>query len=121
VLGTHALFDPTDDATLALLRSVGSDPLYNRLCKQQNSFRARLTPKPWRCGHTALSVRWPRETDKQQRRFERWQAAYDARQTQYATCRFLGVLGSGVVHPQIQPIIELHDRTTRSHEPLPLA
>lgn len=31
-------------------RGVGLDPLYERLCRTQRSYRARLDPKPWRVG-----------------------------------------------------------------------
>ena len=120
-LVTHDLFDPAADATLAVLRSVGSDPLYVRLCKAQNCFRARLTPKPWRCGHKANPVRWPMENGDQQARFQRWQSRYDAMQSRYATCRFLETLGNNRVLPEVARIIEVHDRVTRCEEPLELA
>ncbi|MCL2743078.1 MAG: hypothetical protein FWE67_04435 [Planctomycetaceae bacterium] len=47
---THALFDPTDPETLKLMERFECDPQYIRLCKRQESFRARITPKGWRCG-----------------------------------------------------------------------
>lgn len=121
VLATHALFDPSADSTQSLLESLGTDPMYARLCKTQDSFRARLTPKPWRCGHTSSTIRWPRETDEQQRLFEKWKAAYVERQANFATCRFLGASGDDPVHPEVETIVEVHDRTTRCHEPLDLA
>jgi hypothetical protein len=74
VLVTHALFDPTADSTQPLFESLGTDPLYVRLCRAQGSFRARLTPKPWRCGHASNTIGWPRETDDAQRQFEKWNA-----------------------------------------------
>ena len=120
-LVTHDLFDPVSEGTLAVLRSVGSDPLYVRLCKAQKCFRARLTPKPWRCGHTANPIRWPTENRDQQVRFKQWQSEYTARQSQYATCRFLGTLGNDCVHPEVARIIEVHDHATRCEEPLGLA
>ncbi|MGH2485254.1 MAG: hypothetical protein ACRDHE_04485, partial [Ktedonobacterales bacterium] len=46
---TSQVFDPTAPQTLELLQTIGSDPLYVRLCQAQGCFRARLTPKPWRC------------------------------------------------------------------------
>jgi hypothetical protein len=120
-LATHDLFDPAAESTLAMLRSVGCDPLYVQLCKTQKSFRARLTPKPWRCGVTTNPVRWPFENDDQQRRFERWQSDYALRQSKYATCRFLGTLGNGRLHPEVARIVDVHDKSTRCQEPLQLA
>ena len=48
-LVTHTTFDPTADASLELMRQFQCDPQYVALCKRQESFRARLTPKGWRC------------------------------------------------------------------------
>jgi len=121
VLVVSALFDPVADSTRKLMESVGTDPLYVRLCRAQECFRARLTPKPWRCGHAQNRVGWPRETDEQQRRFEKWQSEYLARQSNYATCRFLGTMGPEAVHPEIEALVELHDRLTRCQDELELA
>lgn len=121
VLVTHTTFDPVADVTLSLLNSVGSDPLYVRLCRDQECFRARLTPKPWRSGHAANRVVWPHENDEQKRRFEQWLAEYDKRHSGYATCRFLGTLGDETVHPEVMPVITIHDKLTRCSEALPLA
>jgi hypothetical protein len=121
VLATHSLFDPTAESTQSLFESLGTDPLYVRLCKTQECFRARLTPKPWRCGHTSNTTRWPREGEAEQSRFEEWQSAYVALQSNYATCRFLDTLGDGPTHPEVGTILEVHDRATRCHEPLELA
>ena len=120
-LVTHELFDPVADATLAVLQAVGADPLYVRLCKAQQCFRARLTPKPWRCGVTARPVRWPAENPEQQTRYDKWQAECAARQMPYATCRLLGTLGDGGVHPEVARIIEVHDKSSRCQEALELA
>jgi len=118
---THDLFDPRSEATLDALNEMGSDPLYVRLCKAQQCFRARLTPKPWRCGHHANSVTYPLADDAAAQRLEKWQQQYDARQRSYATCRFLGQWGVEALHPAVGRIVELHDFVTRSREALPLA
>jgi hypothetical protein len=112
---THDVFDPKSDLSLDVLREMGSDPLYIRLCKAQECFRARLTPKPWRCGHRANAVRFPIE-DAYAERFEQWKVKYEARQRDYATCRFLGQLGNGCVHPEVARIVELHDFVTKCNE-----
>ena len=92
-LAIHDLFDPCSEATLAVFESLGADPLYVRLCKAQECFRARLTPKPWRCGHRVNTIRWPRDDEGRQGQFEKWLSAYTARQAKYGTCRFLGTPG----------------------------
>jgi hypothetical protein len=121
VLVVSELFDPSADSTRRLMESVGTDPLYVRLCRAQQCFRARLTPKPWRCGHVQNRVGWPRESDEQQRQFDQWQSEYLERQSAFATCRFLGTIGPEAAHPEIEAVIELHDRLTRCDESLELA
>jgi hypothetical protein len=118
---THDVFDPKSNASLDVLKQMGSDPLYTRLCRAQECFRARLTPKPWRCGHYANTVGYPIEDATAAQRHEKWKAAYDACQREYATCRFLGQLGDGTTHPEAAQVIELHDFATRCNEPLALA
>lgn len=118
---THDLFDPGAEAVLTVLRQVGADPLYVRLCKGQQCFRARLTPKPWRCGHTANCIAWPWENEDQQAQFRQWQSEYDKKHRSYATCRFLGSFGSEHVHSELAALIEVHDHLTRCTEPLELA
>jgi len=120
-LVTHDLFSPAAESTLEVLRQLGSDPLYVRLCKMQESFRARLTPKPWRCGLKDKPVRWPRETEDTRESFDAWLERYSSCQADYATCRFIGSLGNSSVHEEIGTIIEVHDKITRCEEALPLA
>jgi len=63
---TSHLFDPFQSDTLNILQTLNSDPLYIRLCKAQECFRARLTPKHWRCGVEAPpTARYPWEDRKQ--------------------------------------------------------
>ena len=121
MLTTHALFDPVADETQSHFTALDADPLYKRLCKAQASFRARLTPKPWRCGLWQAATSWPRDTDDLQSQFDAWQAQYTAKQTKFATCRHLATLGNAAVHPEVEVIVEVHDHIARCHEQLPLA
>lgn len=91
-LATHALFDPSSGETRSILETLGSDPLYNRLCQWQACFRARLTPKPWRCGHRANVVQYPWAGTNQQFAFEKWRERYIVLSQNYATCRLLEVM-----------------------------
>ncbi|MCY2989035.1 MAG: hypothetical protein NTY19_14365 [Planctomycetota bacterium] len=120
-IATHDLYDPASPTTLEMFQQLGTDPLYVRLCKVQECFRARLTPKPWRCGCLPNPVRWPREDAGQQSKFEKWDANYTASQDKYATCRLLGTLGVDQVRPEVDQVIQIHDRMTRCNAPLPLA
>ncbi len=64
---------------------------------------------------------WSLATWHQQSRFQQWLADYKSRHVNYATCRFLGAVGSQRIHPELETLIEVHDKVTRCNEPLPLA
>ncbi len=74
LLATHALFDPETAAADGVFDALGADPLYRQLCKTQKCFRARLTPKYWRCEATVrrragrLKARKPKIVSRNGRR-----------------------------------------------------
>jgi len=120
-LVTNRTFDPTHSETVDLLREIGSDPLYVRLCQAQGSFRARLTPKPWRCGLHPPVVRYPWANSQAESRFRQWQSAYERSSQVYAVCKLLEVIGGVAMHPEIAPIIALHDQFACKQPAIPLA
>ena len=73
----------------SILTEFGCDPLYIRLCRMQECFRARLTPKPFRCGIKNPPVLFPFETPDAVDRFSRWETNYTSKTSSFATCRFL--------------------------------
>jgi hypothetical protein len=103
------------------LEAVGSDPLYLRLCRDQKSFRARLTPKPWRCGLRQLSVRFPWETPQTQQALEKWLKNYQAKCERFAVCEWLETMGAARPGPDLQSAIDWHDARTSVGAGLPLA
>ena len=114
-------FDPAGSETRALMEATGTDPWFVKLCLAQKSFRARLTPKPWRIGLKAPPGQHPREADDQGR-FDEWLAEYEEASKGHATCRFLETAGKGgFVGGDDGDLVELHDRLTRANESLPLA
>jgi hypothetical protein len=121
LLATNGLFSPESAEVHAVFEGLGSDPLYQLLCKVQKCFRARLTPKPWRCKMAAPNVRWPWASEKKSQEFNKWQQKYDVLSKNFATCRLVKKIGNPIVHPSVQPIIELHDRLTFVGTDLPLA
>jgi hypothetical protein len=121
LLATHALMDADSPATDAVFEALGSDPLYRRLCKTQNCFRARLTPKPWRCGIHQKPPRWPWENAKIEKWFQKWDAQYQSFAAGWATCQFVSAAGNPAVHPEIAPVLKLHDEHTRVISNLKLA
>jgi hypothetical protein len=105
----------------ALLNEYKSDPLYIRLCRMQESFRARLTPKPWRCRCNKPYVEYPFETPHDQELAQRWEAEYEAKSAAFSTCRFISALGSESIHADFKELIEFHDDRTKALGAQPLA
>jgi len=108
------------DEAEAILNEFGSDPLYMRLCRTQQSFRARLTPKPWRAGARKPPVKFPFEDRGAEAAFRRWEEEYSEGIAGYATCRLIQTVGEEV-DPGFATLVEYHDRETKAASSLPLA
>lgn len=120
-LVTTASFSPADSSSRALLDEFGTDVLYVKLCEKQNSFRARMTPKPWRIELRPPSVSFPYETPQDQARFDAWQSEYDAASAQYAVCEFIAEVGSPQSGGLFDDLVAFHDEQTKASAGLPLA
>lgn len=119
---TSGTFKANDPKTIRLLEELGSDPLYIKLCKDQECFRARLTAKPWRLRDLPLSyVRPPFDDPALRRAHDEWVARYDAARARYATCRFVEELNGTPRERSIRSLVEFHDRVTSASVDLPLA
>ncbi len=97
-------FDPLALPTQRLMQNLYVDPLYARLCKFQATFRARLTPKPWRV-----------EADAELQRF-----IYDPitgivlpASSAYAVCHLIEIIGEPQILPQFEQAIQVHDAYCR--------
>jgi hypothetical protein len=121
LLATHDLYDPNTPAVNELFDWVGADPMYRKLCEVQKCFRARLTPKPWRCGVRTPSVRWPFADARAEARFRDWERRYQAKTANFRTCELLAAVGNTRPHPELEPIIRLHDEDTKVSAQLELA
>ena len=108
----NQLFNPTSAQTTDLLNAFGSDGLYIRLCTTQECFRARLTPKPWRCGMRRPPCRYPWEGDSDRLMFEDWSKRYEKTIADYTVCQYLETIGNGAVHPAVEPVLKMHDELT---------
>jgi hypothetical protein len=105
----------------SILQELGADPIYRELCRTHGTYRARLTPKPWRLPRTKAPIeRWPFASGGVERRFERWLAEYQAAARDYAVCRRLATHGLAPSTLEAR-IIQLHDERTGVSNPLPLA
>mgnify|MGYP001827183947 CR=1 FL=1 len=110
-LVTSRPMQPNSDEAQRLMRAFDSDPLYVTLCRSQQSFRARLTPKPWRIGMDNPPRSFPFFDSGKQAAFDQWKKVYDSRSTGYAACEPLSdePWGNAVVHPEIAPVLAMHD------------
>jgi len=104
------LIDPEEAQSDSLLKEFGSDKLYVSLCRSQDCYRARLTPKPWRCGSTKPPTRFPFTFSGTEERFKEWLTGYEKTAQRFATCVLVGEFGSVVKHPRAQSVMELHDQ-----------
>jgi hypothetical protein len=119
-LFTHAPLR-VDTQTLGWLQTLGSDPLYTKLCKAQQCYRARLTPKAWRIKVQTPPNGYPRTTHALQVTFNKWLSSYNTASQKFAVCQFIGAFGAKEHHGDLADIIVQHDRITRATSQLPLA
>jgi hypothetical protein len=105
----------------------GADILYHDLCKEQQAFRARVSPQPARCG-----IAYPR-WNPYDRGGDGWShsdptgakvtltiKAYEIVAEQFKVCELIENVGSGVVHPDLAPVLTLHDEYCKVSTSLPL-
>ncbi len=118
---TNELFDPAQDRTLDILREFNCDPLYAKLCRDQQCFRARLSAKPWRCDIETPPSRYPWENARVEQVYRAWEQKYKVAASRYDVCRLLAQIGNPEVHPDIAPILSVHDQWCCSGRNLPLA
>lgn len=110
LLVTHDVFNPTSPAVQQVMKELGADERYKRLCASQSCFRARLTPKPWRIKLQKPTTRYPWETPEQELLQREWEEHYHQVIKDYAVCKFVETLGTTNTHPEVQQILLLHDR-----------
>lgn len=121
VMATDRLFEPGSPESERVMTALGADPSFVQLCKAQQSFRARLTPKPWRIGQSVPPSRFPRERPDDRAEFQAWLESYNRATEDHATCRFVDGIGWGRIHDDAARIVDLHDRMTKATSELPLA
>ena len=120
VLAIDRPFVPASADAESVMRAIGADPAFIQLCRIQESFRARLTPKPWRMDQSTPPGQFPRAASEEPA-FQNWIREYDRASESKATCTFLEIVGSTAIDPPIEPIVTLHDTRTKATSGLPLA
>lgn len=121
LLFTDRLYEPASDQTAAMLRTLGSDPLYRRLTEKQECFRARLTPKHWRCDCPAPPGRYPWDSEEEKRSYRAWEEQYARKSRGYKACELIDEFGSASGDKEIDSIVRFHDRHACGESALELA
>ncbi len=104
--------DPAADETDRMFTALGTDPQYQRLCKIQKSFRARLTPKPRRVGCSASPGSYPRTEPELALSFARWLQKYEQACRGIPVCAYISDCGNGRSFDAARHVSDLHDRLT---------
>lgn len=100
-----------------LCEVFGVDERYALLCRKQNCFRARLTPKPSRLRLAYPDgVRYP-YSSADKAIMAAWVATYNVRCASYSVCRLL----TEVNGPVTSPILDVHDQLCKLDKDFPLA
>lgn len=124
ILVTHRTFDPSEPEVVEFFKATQVDYIYQLMCRNQQCFRARLTAKPWRIGIVAhMRPRpgvWPVHPDLLPMRMA-WIENYQEVAKNFAACEFIETLGPSTIHPEVQPVLEIHDRLSQATSKLPIA
>lgn len=124
LLAMHRTFEPRSQEVAEAFRELRVDPVYAIMCHNQNCFRARVSPKPWRMGmEERFRPRpgvWPVKPEWLPVRAA-WVTRYEELAKGFASCRFEEELGTGSVHPAAAMVREWHDRLSKATTELPLA
>jgi hypothetical protein len=100
---THE-FHPLEPKSQRSMKSLYADPLYARLCKFQATFRAGLTPKPWRVGQSEYV---------EQLIYDRITGIVLPSSSPYAVCHLIEIVGERSILPKFELIVEAHDAYCR--------
>jgi len=125
VLLLHDTFAADDARVYEFMTAIRSDPAYMSMCKSQQCFRARISPKPWRIGYHRLARSaggvWPIPDRKLANR-KAWVEEYDRLSVEFASCHLVKTLGTGMSHRACEDVKKLHDDYSQSsREDLPMA
>lgn len=112
LLFVDKLYQPKSEETGRILAELGSDPLYRTLTLKQECFRARLTPKPWRCGWRSPPNEYPWKDQQAERAYRDWERRYERASQRYRVCELVQTCGHLAADGEISAVVELHDRLT---------
>ena len=112
---------PDSPQAQLLLQQFHADPLYIRMCKNQQCFRARLTPKAWRSKIRMPPAKYPFADPVMEKSYRAWEKEYNDGTKKFSTCDLVEIIGPETVHPQVAGLVQLHDQLTKVSAQAPLA
>ena len=114
IIGKH-YFDPQEKNFRSIMRSLGVDPLYAFLCRKQNCYRVRLTPKPYRMKMETIRIKSPLDCETEA--YDTWQKKYTEISRNYSVVKLRETMGADFGS---DPVITHHDTITnmQAHYPL---
>lgn len=116
VLMTGRVMAPAEPDVKRLFDAMHCDPVYARLCRRQDCYRARLTPKPSRIGQRSIRLHFPYANDMRAALSE-WHEEYAERSRNYTVCHLIEVIGNG----HVNDVVRYHDDRSCRGRDLPLA
>jgi len=114
--------DPIGDEVQDLMDACGADTVYSTMCEAQQSFRARLSPKPWRIGMRGSPTIDYETYSTASDEVISWLERYEHAREGYAVCRLIETMG-----PQSPPdeatarMVTIHDDLCAVGVDFPLA
>lgn len=93
---TSKEWQPSSLKTKALMTNLYADPKYSLLCNTQETFRARLTPKPWRYKDYDTYIQDEEEAEN------------------VAVCELIDIVGEKKIDDSFKDLIRLHDKKTKA-------
>lgn len=122
VLFMEKTYDPQSGETAEIFTALNADTMYSTMCRRQNCFRARISPKPWRMKMDRLAKTgvWPLSKERQKER-TKWVEQYEQKAKQFASCRFLTEIGTGTRDKKCEIVRRIHDEYCRADSVLDLA
>ena len=118
---TNLLLEADSARAQQLLEDFQADPLYIRMCRNQQCFRARLTPKPWRCQIGMPPAKFPFADAAAKEAYRSWEQAYNRKVAGFSTCQLVDVIGDETVDSSRSDFLSLHDRLSNVDGDYPLA
>lgn len=105
----HTTLEAGSKQSESIMQTLNADPLYIRLCATQKCFRARLTPKYWRCGLPRPPRGYPWSNSQETEKFRDWEKQYETTIRKFKTCSLHGTVGTGRPLPQLLELKKIHD------------